>query len=192
MTMTMKSTQRGATLLVGMIMLVLFTLLAISAFRTSTAYFRVVGNMQHQSEAIAAAQSALNQVLSKGTYFITPATSPTSIDVDINGDTVTDYTVAIVPPCLLSTVAIKVTELNPKLADDLKCLGSAVGKNTGLLSVQAGGTLSECSRVQWRVVASVTDANTGANARLTEGVAVRMDRTVADAYKADASRRCNP
>jgi len=184
--------QRGATLIVGLVMLVLLTLLGVTAFNTSTSQFRVVGNMQFQSEATAAAQAALNEVLSKGSYFIEPATAPTSRAIDINGDGLGDYTVALSPPCLLSAVTITVAELNPAIEDDLKCLGGVVGEHTGVMGQATGAALSECSRVMWRLNASVTDPFTKARAEIIEGAAVRMDRILADAYKNDAARRCNP
>ncbi|OHC71306.1 MAG: hypothetical protein A2045_07325 [Rhodocyclales bacterium GWA2_65_20] len=184
--------QRGVTLVIGLIMLVLLTLLGMSAFNTSTSYFKVIGNMQHQTVAGAAAQSALDQVLSHGAYFTEPTTAPTSIDVDINGDgNANDLTVTLTQPCLLSTVTITTSELSPTNTDDLKCLGTAVGKNTGIMGQSLGGSASECARVTWRVTATVTDDLTRATAQVTEGASVRMDRTLADAYKNDATRRCS-
>lgn len=183
--------ERGATLVIGLIMLVLLTLLGMSAFNSSTAYFKVIGNMQYQAEAGSAAQSALDQVLSHGAYFTAPTTAPTSIGVDVNGDGDTDYTVALTQPCLLSTVTITTSELSPTNADDLKCLGTAVGKNTGIMSQNLSGGASECARVTWRVTATVTDSLTRATAQITEGASVRMDRTLADAYKNDSTRRCS-
>lgn len=182
--------QRGATLVVGLIMLVLLTLLGISAVNTSSSYFKVIGNMQYQAEASAAVQSAMNQVLSHGNYFTDPTTAPSSIGVDINGDANSDYTVTIVRPCLLSAITITISELSPENSDDLKCLGSAVGRNTGVMGQNTGAAASDCSRVTWRVTATVSDPLTRATAQLTEGASVRMDRTLADAYKNDAAHRC--
>lgn len=188
--MTSPRFQRGATLIIGLIMLVLLTLLGISAFNMGTSHFKVIGNMQYQAEAGAAAQSAMNQVLSHGSYFTDPVSAPTALGVDINGDGSADYTVALTQPCLLSAVTITVGELNPTNADDLKCLGSAVGRNTGIMGQNLGGAASECARVTWRVTATVTDPFTRATAQITEGAAVRMDRTLSDAFKNDSTRRC--
>lgn len=184
--------QRGATLIIGLVMLVLLTLLGVTAFNTSSSQFRVIGNMQYQAEASAAAQSAINQIISKGSYFIEPTTSPTAIEIDINGDGIPDYPVAIAPPCLLSAVAITISELSPANADDLKCLGGITGEHTGIMGQAAGASQSECARVMWRVTATVTDPLTRATAQITEGISVRMDRALANAYKNDAARRCAP
>lgn len=174
--------QRGATLIVGLIMLILLTLLGISAFNTSTSHFRVIGNMQYQAEASACAQSALNEMLSHGVYFTDPTTTPASLTCDINGDGTTDYTVTLVQPCVLKSVPILLSELSPTSADDLKCMGSAAGKNTGIMGQNTGAAASECARVTWRVTANLNDSFTRAATQITEGTSVRMDRAVADAY----------
>ncbi len=59
----MRTKQRGATLLVGLIMLVLLTLLAVSAINMSTVNLHITGNMQAQVEAAAAAQQAIEGVI---------------------------------------------------------------------------------------------------------------------------------
>lgn len=184
--------QRGATLLVGLIMLVLLTMIGLAASNTSTSYFRIISNSQYQAEASTAAQSALNQVMSHGNYFIWPATAPTEISVDINGDGAGDYTVALTQPCLLSAVTITLSELNDlTLFDRLQCKGSAPITNSGIFSQNVGSKASECSRVTWRVTATVNDHDiTKAVAQITEGASVRMDRMLADAYKNDSTRRC--
>ncbi|MBI4983926.1 MAG: pilus assembly protein [Rhodocyclales bacterium] len=188
--MRSRRAQRGATLVIGLVMLVLLTLLGMSAFNTGTSYFRVIGNMQYQAEAASAAQAALDQVLSRGSYFTDPTTAPTSIGVDINGDGNADYTVALTQPCLLSSVSVLNAELSDAVADDRKCKGTAGGKNTGVMGQNPGGGASECARVTWRVTATVADSFTRASAQITEGTTVRMDRAVADAYKNDSTRRC--
>jgi hypothetical protein len=54
-----------------------------------------------------------------------------------------------------------------------------------------GSKATECSRVTWRVTATVNDnLLTKAVAQVTEGVSVKMDRMLAEAYKNDAARRC--
>ena len=51
--------QRGISLVLGLIMLVLLTLLAISAFQASNVNLRIAGNMQVRQETLAAAQTAI-------------------------------------------------------------------------------------------------------------------------------------
>src|SRR5207302_2415351 len=59
------STQRGAALFVSLIMLVLITLFVLAAINMSTVNLRITANSQARSEAIAAAQQAIEQVASR-------------------------------------------------------------------------------------------------------------------------------
>ncbi len=56
--------QRGATLLVSLIMLVILTLFAVSAFNLSSANLKIVGNFQQSRAIEAVAQIATEQVIS--------------------------------------------------------------------------------------------------------------------------------
>jgi Tfp pilus assembly protein PilX len=184
--------QLGVTLVVALIMLVMLTLIGIATFRISTSHFGVIRNMQYQGECMGAAQSAIMSVLSDGQFFTgRPDLSPLSKTVDINGDGSADYAVVLTRLCLLSTTPILVSELSQANADDLKCLGSAAGKNTGLIGQSLGGGVpSECNRATWRVTATITDNFTRATCQVTEGAAVRMDRALAEGYKSNAAFRC--
>jgi Tfp pilus assembly protein PilX len=68
----MRAKQRGATLLVGLIMLVLLTLLAVSAINISTVNLHITGNMQAQVEAAAAAQQAIEELIDDINNFNNP------------------------------------------------------------------------------------------------------------------------
>lgn len=98
--------QRGATLVVGLILLVLITLMVSSAFMLSTTNLKSVGNMQFRAEAIAAANKVLEQEM---TSFITGSTATppvvSVVDVDINNDNTNDYTVTTQPVCIRASVA---------------------------------------------------------------------------------------
>ena len=182
--------QRGSTLLMGLIMLVLLTLMGLASVNMATSNLKVVGNMQYQQEALAAAQVSLNKVLSKGSYFSDPSTSPTSDAVDMTGDGVADYTVALTPPCILSTKDILVSELSLTIADDLLCMSSSVVKNTGIMGQATGAAKSDCANVTWRVTASVSDTSSKAAVSLTQSARQKMDRILALAYSADPTKRC--
>ena len=64
--------QQGITLIVGLIMLVLITLIVTSAFMLSHTNLKSVGNMQFRDESIAAANVAIEQVLASP-FYISPA-----------------------------------------------------------------------------------------------------------------------
>ena len=88
--------QRGITLVVGLIMLLVLTLFAVSAIRLSTANLKTVGNMQARNEATAAAQTAIEQVMSSAASF----TNPQARTVTVNVNNV-PYTVVVgAPACV--------------------------------------------------------------------------------------------
>ena len=81
--------QRGMTLVVSLIMLVILTMFAISTMNLSNSNLRVVGNQQAQRAVEAAAQQAIEQVLSGSAIFLVPAAQT----LTING-----FTVAVTSP----------------------------------------------------------------------------------------------
>ena len=167
--------ERGATLVIGMIMLVLLTLFVIAAVNMSTINLRVMGNTQARNEAIGAAQQAIEQV---ATTDFPKNPQASTVTVDVNGDGTTDYTVAIAVPACLNSIPIKVTELDPTdVVNDGPCFGSIAGTTTGVVGsggIGVGGN-SYCSNTQWDVKATVTD-NTGASTDMIvhQGVARRV------------------
>jgi Tfp pilus assembly protein PilX len=171
------SSQRGATLVIGMIMLVLATLFVLAAINMSTTNLRVMGNEQARNEAIQAAQQAVEQVASIDFTKNPPTTaSPTTVTVDINGDTTADYQATVTAACL-NSVPVKVTELNPDdVINDGPCFLSTSSSSSGIAGITSSGD-SLCSATQWDVTAAVQDATantTGASVRLHQGVSKRI------------------
>lgn len=169
--------QRGATLVIGMIMLVLVTLFVLAAINMSTINLRVMGNEQARNEAVAAAQQAVEQVASVDFTKNPPTTtSPTTVSVDVNGDGTADYTATVTAACL-NSVPVKSTELNP---DDPVNDGPCYISTSAGLSGTSGGAGSGdtyCSATQWDVNASVVDATantTGTAVTLHQGVSKRI------------------
>lgn len=172
-----KSSQRGATLVIGMIMLVLVTLFVLAAINMSTTNLRVMGNEQARNEAVQAAQQAVEQVASIDFTKNPPtAATPTTVTVDINGDATADYTATVTAACL-NSVPVKVTELNPDdVTNDGPCFLSTSSTTSG---IPGGGTSGDslCSATQWDVSASVADTTantTGAALTLHQGVSKRI------------------
>jgi len=90
-----------------MIMLVLITLMLITALNLGTTNFRAVSNMQFRSEAIAAANAAIEQVA--GSPFTdAPAAETVNLDMDADGDT--DYQVQVTQPACVSAKEIPSSE----------------------------------------------------------------------------------
>jgi len=156
--------QRGSTLLVALIMLVLLTLIALSAMKSTTSSIQVVGNAQFREEAKAAAQKAIESVISDGNFRNTPPVPPIGSPfvcpndpsgwcVDVNGDGAFDYTVTFAPaPSCLSAQQV---DLN----------------DPGVPSVCAAqGGIAVCFWTSWDIRAVVSDVNTGASIVLHQGV----------------------
>jgi len=176
--------QRGTSLFVGLIMLILLTLLGISAFQSSNTNLKIVGNMQVRQETLAAAQTATEKVISDPA-FVNPATPPAAATVVLNNAT---YTVDFTPaPSCVAVVDIPSEDLDPTNVDDKKCIPSGVTRESG---IYAGGATplppSYCSNTRWLVNAKVKDPNVATAApyvtQLEQGVAVRVSKAKALTY----------
>ncbi|HEY3180907.1 MAG TPA: PilX N-terminal domain-containing pilus assembly protein [Casimicrobiaceae bacterium] len=176
---TFAKNQRGVSLFVGLIMLILLTLLGISAFQSSNTNLKIVGNMQVRQETLAAAQTATEQVLSDKA-FINPATPPPPATVALNN---ASYTVNFTPaPSCIAVVDIPSEDLDPTDANDKKCIPSGVTRESGIFSSGAPLPPSYCSNTRWRVTAKVQDPNTSSDTTLEQGVAVRVSKAKALTY----------
>ena len=103
---SLQSNQVGATLVVGLIMLMSITLLMVSAFSLSGGNLKAVGNMQFRNEAIAAANMAIEQTINLNFAAINPSNYPETIEIDIDQDNSIDYLVTIkAPQCIRSGLA---------------------------------------------------------------------------------------
>lgn len=151
--------QRGATLVVGLIMLVLITLVVTSAFLLSTGNLRSVGNMQFRNEAVAAANAATEEVLNSlltGGSTVAPPGQLISVDIDNDGKT--DYDVTIAAP-----VCVRASKAAPGYSS----------------SLSLGKTMSTTSfwNTVWDIQADVDDAATGASVRVRQGVRVLLSQS---------------
>lgn len=173
--MDTRKSQQGMTLFVSLILLVMVTLLAVSSFRVSNTNLKIVSSMQGRNEAISAAQTAIEQVISSSNFTTNPtAVQNTPIPVDINGNGTADYTVTFTPAprCMRSrltpTTALSIT--NPQ---DVGCFGS----------VQMGGVgevaTSNCADTLWEIVATTQDPVTQAQTTVRQGISIRLDKGTA-------------
>lgn len=147
--------QRGATLIIGLIMLVLITLIVVNAFTLSSSNLKSVGNMQVREEAVAAANQAVERLISSP---FTNSLGAQSFTVDINKDGTDDYTVAVaVPSCIR---ALQATAAAPS-------------------DVEMGAAMSSGStwNTEWDIDATVTDPASGASVRVRQGVRVLLTQT---------------
>jgi Tfp pilus assembly protein PilX len=153
--------QNGAALVVGLIMLVLITLMLVTALNLGTTNFRAMTNMQFRSEAIAAANEAIEQVISSP---FTAAPAAETINIDLDNDADTDYTVQIAMPlCVYASQAF-----------------SALPSSLGLPPTM---TASTTWNTIWDLDASVAGATNvgGAAVRVRSGVRVLLSAAQKDA-----------
>lgn len=162
-------TQRGATLVVGLIMLLLITLMVSSAFMLSTTNLKSVGNMQFKEESIAAANVAIEQVLSSPFTTDPNALDNTTINADINNDGTTDYVVGFnVENGMHPLTCIRAVQA-PTTSSETKC------------DVEHPCDVPLYFNTVWDINATVTDAANGASVRVRQGVRVLLTQTQCNA-----------
>lgn len=144
--------QRGATLIIGLIMIVLITLIVVNAFTLSSSNLKAVGNMQVRGEAVAAANEALELVISSA-FTAAPVEQSVNVDIDKNGTN--DYLVAIASPT---------------------CVRAMAASEAAPSDVELGAGMSSGStwNTDWDLDATVTDASSGASVRVRQGVRVLL------------------
>jgi Tfp pilus assembly protein PilE len=168
----MKSRQSGATLIVGLVMLVVLTLLAMSAIRTSNINFRIAGNAQAQAEIRSAAQQALEKVISTN---VTKIATDTTVPIDINGDGASDYAVSVTKPVCTYSKQLLSNDPALKLPDESFCLGSLSSPETLIVIIDKTiPVLTWCSLQHWETTATSTDTRTGARSTMTQGVKLKV------------------
>jgi len=107
--LSMGARQNGAALVVGLVLLMVITLLAISSMNTSTLELQMAGNMQYTNRAEQAAAIGLEEAMAQANYDEaqvvinpTPTVGPDQFSATVAKVAVTD---AYVPGFSLGTVA---------------------------------------------------------------------------------------
>ena len=179
--------QQGATLFVGLIMLVVLSLFLVSSLNTSTTNLKVVGNMQTKAEALSAAQETIETVISTPTFLSNPANAvPTpcgslnKMCTDLTGDGVPEFTTTLTPqPRCMTARSVKTADLNLSNTEDLGCTVGAQ-QQFGIVHQQVGtqnavGGNSLCGVTVWEINAQTVGTSSAATATVTQGVAVRIN-----------------
>jgi Tfp pilus assembly protein PilX len=186
---SMPNRQRGVVMVMGLIMLLLMTLLALTTLNLGKSSLQIVGNMQLRKQVTAAAQEAIEDAISTTRLFLSPSAiylSPcagaNTKCIDIDGDGNPDITVALTPtPTCVKAQIIKNAFMNLNLNDtnDQACVLS-----TSQTFGTAGSAIANslCSDTLWQVRAEATDNVTQAKADVTEGVAVRVSSDAVSTY----------
>ena len=144
-----KSLQRGTTLLIALIFLVILTLFAVSGMNTGIINLRTANNAQMMVEAEYAAQQQIEAILNSVAGFMSGTLGTATItNVDVNGDSVTDFQVTTQPPICLSMVP-------------------APGYSYEFAASAPKDTV-------WQVTATAQDSTFGATATMRQGVKIRL------------------
>lgn len=143
--------QRGATLLIALIMLVMLTLFAISAMNLSNVNLKIAGNFQSQGAIEAMAQVAIEQILTNPENF---SLTPAAQDICSDGSVKTTGTCSGTP---VGNVTAPVCNFSVTATNYTKRIGELAPQDN-----------------DWEVVATVTDPVTSAKAVIHQGVRIRM------------------
>jgi hypothetical protein len=191
--------QRGSTLLVAMIFLLIFAIIAAAAFRNSLTSVQAIGNMQWRSEAITAANDAIDRLLGSADFatnaaLVTDQVNTAPFQLDVNGDGVNDIGVnfpvvtldgvARAGPRCLRAEPIPTKDLDPTSPADIGCFGTGSATNYGLgIDDGAGGTgtvvqsPSLCANTEWSITVRAVDQVTNTRVDVVQGVGVRVPTT---------------
>ena len=154
--------QKGATLLIGLIMLVLLTLMAVTSFNLGKSNLQIVGNMQFRSEAEHAAEEAVELAISTPSSVTVPSTS----SVDVNADGTPDVSVTITPTLVQANI-----QKNNTPGLDLGCtLGQS--QAFGIVGAATGNSL--CASTLYDLKAVAKEAATNASVELHQGVSITV------------------
>lgn len=172
------SRQQGMTLIVALVMLVVLTLLVVSAVRFGNINLRISGNMQAETEAQAAAQVALEQMVDTINAAPNISAIPEKENVPVSTGGIT-YAVSVSRPACIFTNNIPTPKLDPDKPADQPCFESG---DRGDVMVTHEDTLTAhstaCKEQQWDVEAAVDDSSSGAKTSMLQGLSVRVGAEV--------------
>ncbi len=156
--------QQGATLLIGLIMLVLLTLMAVTSFRLGKSNLQIVGNMQFRNETVRAAEEAVEAAISMPTS----VSVASAANIDVNADGTPDVAVTITPTLVQAYVVDNIALDMPADA------GCSVGQIQNFATVGAATGNSLCALTLYDLKVEAKEAATNTSVELHQGIAVQM------------------
>jgi hypothetical protein len=172
-----RSLQKGVTLVVSLIMLIVLTLLVVSAIRFGNINLKVANNAQVDTESQAAAQIGIDQMLADIDAADKPDTIAAKAGLSISTGGAS-YTVNVAKPSCIMSRYVMTTELNPRLSGDRVCYGGGGADQI----INASGVViaqpSECKSQQWEITSTLSDPASGANITLVQGISTRVSLEV--------------
>ncbi len=151
--------QEGATLLIGLIMLILLTLMAVTTFNLGKGNLQIVGNMQFRNETVRTAEKAVETAIS------TPSGVTVGSTSSAGGINVT------VTPTLVQAHVKKNSAINLGNTAELGCtLGAA--QTFGVDGAATGNSL--CASTLYNLRVTADDTVTNASVVMDQGVSVQV------------------
>lgn len=175
--MKTRRNQSGMTLVVSLIMLLVLTLLVVSAIQFGNVNLKISGNAQTEAEATAATQVAIEKMLHDVVAAEKIDTIPAKPQLAVSTGGAT-YKVDVAKPTCNLSQNISTVKLDPTKAADRPCFedgsGDPLFDSNGRPIVKA----SACKDQQWDIAATLNDAPSGAQVRMLQGVALRVGAQV--------------
>ena len=165
--------QTGITLVVSLIMLVVLTLLVVSAIRFGIINLKISANAQMDAEAAAATQVAIERMLKEVVLAEKIDTVPARPAMMVSTGGATYRVDAKKPVCVL-TKNVLTTGLDPSKAADKPCIEDTSGDPLFDKDGKPIPRVTACKDQQWEIAASMSDAATGAQVNMLQGVSLRV------------------
>ena len=151
--------QEGATLLIGLIMLVLLTLMAVSTFNLGKGNLQIVGNMQFRNETVRTAEKAVETAISSPSG-VTVATTSSAGGFNVS-----------VTPTLVQAHVKKNSVIDLANSAELGCTLQAA-QTFGQEGAATGNSL--CAKTLYNLKVSAIDTVTNAAVVIDQGVSVQV------------------
>jgi hypothetical protein len=186
--------ERGASLVVSLIFLLIFVIMALSIYRGTLTSAQAIGNMQWRTEAISAANETIDRLLStprvatdvanltaqvNATPFVYDVNDDGRDDVRVSFPVVTQDGIARAGPRCVRAAPIPPSQLDPTVAADVGCFGSSTA---GGIAVESGSGTSAlptppqslCSNTDWTMTVRATDPTTSTSVDVVQGYSARV------------------
>ncbi|HEX9390495.1 MAG TPA: hypothetical protein VF928_04190 [Usitatibacteraceae bacterium] len=162
--------QQGVTLIVGMIMLILLTLMAVTSFKLGKGNLQIVGNMQFRNETLRVAEEIIEARVSTPTNVVSPWIGGLNFNGGITQNANPDVAVTVTPT-LVQAYVKKNSVINLNDPGQLGCtLGTA--QVFGVEGAATGNSL--CAAALYDLTVVATEAATNAKVELHQGVAIQV------------------
>ena len=165
--------QRGITMIVALVFLVIMMIVALSAMKVATLNTKIVSNQQFQTEADLAAQQGLEYTVSNDFSTMTSAYTML-VDSNDSGKTGAQYTVTVQVPTCLGIRPILLNQRDLSSSSDNACTGSLASTTSGIAGTSSTGA-SLCSNSNWDLRSSAAGSTGSATSTTVhQGMAMRV------------------